>query len=218
MKDRSLASQNPVEAVVWICMRFLKPLILTFLLQSGVIGKEPLLRESFQDGLSKDWFWGLGTWKAENGILHGFESGPRRHGPVTMRRLALQDAVIECEFRLVGKATFAGIIFNGSQERGHVVHLVMARDHLRILAHPRKGETLELARLPTTLAPQAWHKVKLSFQGTSVSVLVNGQSLSAEHGCLAEEKQTFGLGGDSGGPEGEQAGALEFRSLVITGP
>ncbi|MEQ9067540.1 MAG: hypothetical protein RLO18_12490, partial [Gimesia chilikensis] len=46
----------------------------------------PLLQETFQEPLSKDWFWGLGTWKAEQGILRGYESGPRRHGPVKMRR------------------------------------------------------------------------------------------------------------------------------------
>ena len=54
--------------------------------------------------------------------------------------------MIECDFRLEGKATFAGIIFNGSQERGHIVHLVMGKDTLRILAHPKKGENVELLK------------------------------------------------------------------------
>jgi len=213
-----MASQNPVLVVVWLHMRFLIRLLMILVLQVRGFGAEPLLQERFQDGLPKEWFWGLGTWKTEDGILHGFESGPRRHGPVTMRRLALQDAVIECEFRLIGKATFAGIIFNGSQERGHIVHLVMARDHLRILAHPRKGETAELARVPAKLDAEVWHRVKLSFKGGLVTAVVDGQLLSAEHACLAEKKQTFGLGRDSGGPEGEKAGALEFKNLLITGP
>lgn len=177
-----------------------------------------MLTETFQEALPKEWFWGLGTWKTENGILRGFESGPRRHGPVKMRRLVLRDGVIEFQFRLEGKAAFAGIVFNGSQDRGHIVHLVMARDHVRILAHPQKGETKELTRRPATLAMGDWHRVKLTFQGPLMTAVIDGQSLSAEHSCVAEEKQTFGLGGDSGGPEGEKAGALEFRDLIITKP
>ena len=69
------------------------------------------LEEKFDGELSKDWFWGLGTWTAKDGVLRGFQSGPRRHGPVKMRRLPLRDGSVECEFRLEGKVAFAGVIF-----------------------------------------------------------------------------------------------------------
>lgn len=193
-----------------------------FVLQCALVGHiraEPhtLLEETFTTELSKDWFWGLGTWTAKGGVLRGFESGPRRHGPVKMRKLSLKDAVIECDFRLEGKATFAGIIFNGSQERGHIVHLVMGTDTLRILAHPKKGENVELLKQPNILAVGGWHHVKIEFKGETITATIDGKTITASHPCIAEEKQTFGLGGDSGGPEGEKAGALEFRSLKITG-
>ena len=198
----------------------MRALVCFFLMIGSVLASEPkvLLEESFTSDLSKDWFWGLGTWKAENGVLRGFESGPRRHGPVKMRKLSLQDATVECEFRLEAKATFAGIIFNGSQERGHLVHLVMSKDQLRILAHPKKGETKELIKVPAKLALGEWHRVKLVFKGPTMTATIDGQTLSAENPCIAEEKLTFGLGGDSGGPEGEKAGALEFRGLVVKAP
>ncbi|MBK8037402.1 MAG: hypothetical protein IPK22_09745 [Verrucomicrobiaceae bacterium] len=198
----------------------MRALVCFFLMIGSVLAAEPkvLLEESFTSDLSKDWFWGLGTWKAENGVLRGFESGPRRHGPVKMRKLPLQDATMECEFRLEAKATFAGIIFNGSQERGHLVHLVMSKDQLRILAHPKKGETKELIKVPAKLAIGEWHRVKLVFKGPTMTATIDGQTLSAENPCIAEEKLTFGLGGDSGGPEGEKAGALEFRGLVVKAP
>jgi len=198
----------------------MRALVCFFLMIGSVLATEPkvLLEESFTSDLSKDWFWGLGTWKAENGVLRGFESGPRRHGPVKMRKLPLQDATMECEFRLEAKATFAGIIFNGSQERGHLVHLVMSKDQLRILAHPKKGETKELVKVPAKLAIGEWHRVKLVFKGQTMTATIDGQTLSAENPCIAEEKLTFGLGGDSGGPEGEKAGALEFRGLVVKEP
>ena len=175
-----------------------------------------LLEESFTTELSKEWFWGLGTWSAKDGVLRGFESGERRHGPVKMRKLPLTDAVIECDFRLEGKATFAGIIFNGSQERGHIVHLVMGKDTLRILAHPKKGENVELLKGPNMLPSGVWHHVKIVFRGPTITATIDDTTITASNPCIAEEKLTFGLGGDSGGPEGEKAGALEFRKLKIT--
>ena len=202
-------------SVMKLLNAFLAAILLT---SSGVSAPAILLEEKFDAELSKDWFWGLGTWTAKDGVLRGFESGPRRHAPVTMRKLPLKDAVIECEFRLEGRATFAGIIFNGSQERGHIVHLVMGKDQLRILAHPKKGESDELLKQPATLATGEWHRVKIEFQGPTLTATVNGQTITASHPCIAEEKLTFGLGGDSGGAEGEKAGALEFRRLKITGP
>jgi len=192
---------------------------LLYILAGDIHSAEPqtLLEEAFTAELSKDWFWGLGTWTVKDGVLRGFESGPRRHGPVKMRKFPLKDAIIECDFRLVGKATFAGIIFNGSQERGHIVHLVMGTDTLRILAHPKKGENVELFKQPNILAVGGWHHVKIEFKGETITATIDGKTYTASHPCIAEEKQTFGLGGDSGGPEGEKAGALEFRSLKISG-
>ena len=178
--------------------------------------EKPLDQDDFTQPLGKDWFWGLGTWTAKDGILRGYESGPRRHGPVKMRRLSLRDGVLECEFRLEGKSTFAGIIFNGSQERGHIVHLVMGKDKVCILAHPKKGENVELLSRPNILAVGQWHHVKIDFRGPQIVATVDDKTFTATHDCIAEEKLSFGLGGDSGGPEGEKAGALEFRKLTIS--
>jgi hypothetical protein len=175
------------------------------------------LEERFDGELSTDWFWGLGTWTAKGGVLRGYESGPRRHGPVKMRRFPLRDGLVEADFRLEGRATFAGVIFNGSQERGHIVHLVVGKDQLRVLAHPAKGKTVELLKEPARFEAGRWHRVKIQFQGSQMTATVDGKTITVAHDCIAEQKLTFGLGGDSGGPEGEQAGALEFRQLKITG-
>ena len=174
------------------------------------------IEEKFDAPLSADWFWGLGTWTAKDGVLRGFESGARRHGPVKMRKFPMKDGTLECEFRLIGRAAFAGIIFNGSQERGHIVHLVMGTDKLRLLAHPKMGESAELLSQPNALATGEWHRVKIVLGGATITAEVDGKTFTATHPCIAEEKQTFGLSGDSGGPEGEKVGALEFRKLKIT--
>jgi hypothetical protein len=173
-------------------------------------------QDEFTQPLGKEWFWGLGTWTAKDGILRGYESGPRRHGPVKMRKVSLRDGTVECEFRLEGKATFVGIIFNGSQARGHIVHLVMGKDRVRILAHPKKGETVELLSQPDALAVGQWHRVKIDFKGPQIVGTIDDKTFTATHECIADEKLSFGLGGDSGGPEGEKAGALEFRKLKIS--
>ena len=175
-----------------------------------------ILEEKFDAELSKDWFWGLGTWSAKDGVLRGFESGARRHGPVKMHKLPLKDGIVEADFRLIGKASFAGIIFNGSQEKGHLCHLVMTTKELRILAHPKKGENKELAKVTATLLPETWHHVRIVFSGDKLEATVDDHVIRAVALCIAEEKLTFGLGGESGGPTGEQAGALEFRRLRVT--
>jgi hypothetical protein len=175
-----------------------------------------ILEEKFDQELSKEWFWGLGTWSAKDGVMRGFESGARRHGPVKVHKLPLKDGVVECDFRLVGKASFAGIIFNGTQERGHICHLVMTTKELRILAHPKKGENKELAKVPVQLPPETWHHVRIVFNGDKLEATVDGNIIRGSAPCIAEEKLTFGLGGESGGPTGEKAGALEFRRLRVT--
>lgn len=184
----------------------------------NALSTEPqvVLEENFDKPLSPDWHWGLGTWAAKDGVLRGFESGERRHGPLKVHKLTMTDAVLECEFRLIGKATFAGIIFNGAQERGHIVHLVMGKDHLRVLAHPNKAKAVELLKQDSPLALDEWHHVKLEFKGVTLTATIDNTSITATDPCIAEQKLSFGLGGESGGPEGEKAGALEFRRLKIT--
>ena len=201
-------------------MKTLIPTLLTtlFLRVAPAFSAEPsvLLEEKFDQPLSPDWHWGLGTWSAKDGVLRGFESGERRHGPLKVHKLTITDAVIECEFRLMGKASFAGIIFNGAQERGHIVHLVMGKDHLRVFAHPKKGESIGLLKQDNPLTLEEWHRVRLEFKADTLTATIDNTSITATHPCIAEQKLSFGLGGESGGPEGEKAGALEFRGLKIT--
>jgi hypothetical protein len=64
-----------------------------------------------------------------------------------------------------------------------------------------------------TLPTGEWHRVRVEIRGETLSATVAGKSITARHPCIAEPKKVFGLGGDSGGPEGEKAGALSFRKL-----
>lgn len=71
--------------------------------------------------------------------------------------------------------------------------------------------------MPAKITVGDWHRVKLTFQGEVMTAAMDDHSITVTHPCIAEEKLIFGLGGDSGGPEGEKVGALEFRGLKIGG-
>jgi sugar phosphate isomerase/epimerase len=174
-----------------------------------------MIEEAFDKPLSADWHWGLGTWNAKGGVLRAFESGERRHGPVKQRRLAFTEADVRFEFRLEGKASFASFPIDGTRERGHILNFVMGRDVFRIIAHPKKGENLDLVREKITLADRDWHPVHIVLKGETITVEFNGRTWTAKHPVAAEPKAQFGFGGESGGPAGEKAGALEFRKLKI---
>ena len=184
--------------------------------QTQATASTTVLKENFTSELSQDWFWGLGTWAAQKGVLRGFESGPRRHGPVKVRRLAFREADIRFEFRLEGRASFASFPMDGAAPRGHILNVVMGRRSFRIIAHPKKGESLDLVREDITLQSGDWHPVRLSLKGDEIRVEFNGKVWSAKHPVVAELKASFGFGGDSGGPEGERAGALEFRHFEMS--
>lgn len=177
------------------------------------------LKFDFQKPLSKEWFWGLGTWKAGNGILKAFESGPRRHGPVKNYRLTFKDIRFSYEFRLLGKAKHSSLPMNGSRERGHILNLVMTKDKVFIRLHPenyrKSSKSFTLVEKPINLQSDTWYKCEVEISGDKISAQINDFKISGSSKIIAEEKKNFGLGGDSGGPEGEKAGTLEFKNLVI---
>ena len=88
----------------------MRTLLALLLAPLAALAAEPkvILEEKFDQELSKDWFWGLGTWNAKDGVLRGFESGARRHGPVKVHRLPLKDGIVEADFRLIGRPASPG--------------------------------------------------------------------------------------------------------------
>jgi hypothetical protein len=92
----------------------------------------------------------------------------------------------------------------------------MGKDHLRVFAHPKKGESVELLKQDNPLTTDEWHRVRLELKGDTLTAAIDKTQITATAPCIADQKLSFGLGGESGGPEGEKAGALEFRALKIT--
>jgi hypothetical protein len=96
------------------------------------------------------------------------------------------------------------------------VHLVLRKDHIRVLASPSKGESVELFKQAHPLAIGEWHRVRLGFSGETMTATFDDTPITAMAPCVAVQELSFGLGGDSGGSEGENAGAMEFRRLKNT--
>lgn len=188
-----------------------------FLSLSNLQGAEPAKgwSEDFQT-LGKEWKSNLGTWTAKEGVLRGFQSGKRNHGPSLNRRIDQRNFRLEWEFRMEGKAAFSGLGFNRST-KGHLLHLVTGRKGVKLIAHPGEGEeTVYPIQDAQPLSANEWHHAVLEIRGPNFLLEINGRKLSAEHPCIAEVKGTLILGGGSGGPEGEAAGALEYRNLKFT--
>ena len=91
-------------------MKIFSTFVLLFIVSTASASSAELpitLEETFDQPLSAEWHWGLGTWRAKDGVLRAFESGARRHGPVKQRSFAFTEADVRFEFRLEGKASFA---------------------------------------------------------------------------------------------------------------
>ena len=181
-----------------------------------------LYKADFTQPLGKEWHWGLGTWSTKDGVLHGFESGPRRHGPVKMQKLAITDATFTFDVRLLGRAHWASVVFN--DDNGHLFIVSLARSSKKLLVNKsanKKDPTskaVTIAEVPMKLTLNDWHQVSITMKQDQISVKVNDITLTGQHEVIGKPKTQFGLSGDSGGPEGEKAGALEFRNLHITRP
>lgn len=176
--------------------------------------------EDFQTPLSEDWFWGLGTWKAENGVLTGYESGKRRHGPVKIRSLIFDDASFEYDFKLNGKASFSSLTLNGEIDgrKNHLLNVLfnVKNQSIRVILHTAPGGfKFNLIDQPIQIKKNQWNHAKVCIKQNSLEINLDGQSISAQHEAIRYRKFNFGLGGDSGGPKGAEAGTLEFKNLHI---
>ncbi len=96
------------------------------------------------------------------------------------------------------------------------MHLVLRKDHIRVLVSPSKGKSVELFKQAHTLATGEWYRVRSGFRGETMTATFDETPITVMAPCIAVQEISFGLGGDSDGSEGENAGALEFRRLKNT--
>lgn len=203
-----------------------KTLLFLLVMPCVVCTAEPppatLYRSDFTKPVGAEWHWGLGTWTAKDGVLRGFESGARRHGPVKMQKLAFTDATFEFDVRLVGRAHWASVVFNNDDGHLFIVTIARSSDTLIINKSAQKddpnSQAERIAEVPLKVAPEVWHHVRIRTAGETIAVAVDVVNVTGKHAVIGAAKTQFGLSGDSGGPEGEKVGALEFRKLVITAP
>ena len=139
-----------------------------------------------------------------------------------MQKLAFTDATFDFDVRLIGKAQWASVVFNNDDGHLFIVTLVRSSGTLVINKSARKDDPASkperIAEVPLKIAPDVWQHVRIRMAGDTIAVVVGDVSATGKHAVIAMPKTQFGLSGDSGGPEGEKMGALEFRNLIITNP
>ena len=212
----------------------MKKAILFILLSSAQAAEQQKdVIENFQQPLSKNWGFTLGTWTAKDGVLTAFESGPRRHGPVKMRNLTFSSAKFDYEFKLNGDARYSAIKATGQigdRKSAHFVVFMSTKDcqykklftkekTIKIIVFEPTDSGLrkiDLLNAPLQIENGKWHKASIEVVDDQILVDVNGQKFRVKHDTLKLKSAAFGLGGESGGPEGESAGTLQFRNLKVS--
>jgi len=190
--------------------------------------------EDFQKPLSRHWGFTLGTWTPKDGILTAFESGERRHGPVKMReKMNYIDAKFEYEFKLNGKAQYSAIKgmgdVNGKLASHFVIfmstndcqykNLITKAQTIKIItfqATEDGREKIDLLNASLKLENGKWNKATIEILDGVLYVEVNGQKFQVEHENFKNTRDRFGIGGESGGPEGKSAGTLQWRNLKVS--
>jgi hypothetical protein len=108
-------------------MKILAVLFATFLavVSGAAETTQTVYQSDFTKPLGKEWHWGLGTWETRDGILHAYESGPRRHGPIKMQKLTFTDATFVLDAQFIGRAHWASVVFN--DQKGHLFIVTLSR-------------------------------------------------------------------------------------------
>ena len=160
---------------------------------------EPSLREP----LDASWSIAHGRWTPENGVLAVVELPENKHVPVLHHKVGLQSAVIECEFRLDGPATF----IVGCDATKHVGRVVITAAGLSI-AEDSVKPSHTIAKLPVPVKPGEWHRLRVEWKGDQMAARLDDHELRAQHAYLATPKSRSWLAVGK---------AAKVRNLKISG-
>jgi hypothetical protein len=153
----------------------------------------------FKDDLTSShdegWHLNHGTWKIVEGAWQGSEEPADKHAAAARYLLKddFQDGVIEFDVKLDG-AKMVSVSINDRQQ--HVCRLQIMANQMRVnkddydrAGGPDKAEVLATEKL--TLAPGAWHHVRLSIAGEQMTAQIDGVTASGKHAQIAKPKANF---------------------------
>lgn len=207
MNDISQTNHPPLD---------MKPLsiLLSLLLSSIVFAEDakPLLHDhvlpvlaapDFKSPLDASFSVAKGKWTSADGVLSVLDLPEQKHIPVLHHRVGLASATIEVEFLIEGPGSF----LVGCDSDKHVGRVVINPAGLSI-AEDSVKPSHTIAKLPMTVKPNEWHKLRVEWRGDKMAANLDGSELRAEHAFLATPKARSWLAAGK---------SVKVRNLKISG-
>lgn len=187
---------------------------LALTLTSAVLAQEtkPLLHDhvlpvlatpDFKTPLDSSFSIAKGKWTPQDGILSVLDLPEQKHIPVLHHKVGLASATIEVEFLIEGPGSF----LVGCDSSKHVGRVVVGAAGLSI-AEDSVAPSHTIAKLPMTVKPNEWHKLRVEWQGDQMAANLDGQELKAQHPYFATPKARSWLAAGK---------SVKVRNLKISG-
>jgi hypothetical protein len=173
---------------------------------------KPLLHEqnlpqlaapSFKEPLDASFSIAKGKWTPKDGVLSVLDLPEEKHIPVLHHKAGLKEAVIEVEFFLDGPGSF----LVGCDGTKHVGRVVVNAAGLSI-AEDSVAPSHTIAKLPVTVKPGEWHRIRVEWKGDQMAANLDGHELRARHEYLATPKARSWLAAGK---------SVKVRNLKISG-
>jgi hypothetical protein len=162
-----------------------------------------LVAPSFKEPLDTSFSVAKGKWTPKDGVLSVLDLPEEKHIPVLHHKAGLKDAVIEVEFFLDGPGSFL-VGCDGSK---HVGRVVVNAAGLSI-AEDSVAPSHTIAKLPMTVKPGEWHRIRVEWKGDQMAANLDGRELRARHDYLATPKSRSWLAAGK---------SVKVRNLKISG-
>lgn len=163
---------------------------------------QPLVEDNFERAeLGKGWSVQTGSWKIEDGVLHGAEIPADHHSAAARRTVQTSDATYKLKFRLTEGAKGFHFGFDPARgelkKRGHLFSVIVMPSGWKILKHVDKDRPKEdpneiLANTPHKFEPGKWYSLEVVTSGTHVKASIEGiEPLEADHPSFGVKKPTL---------------------------
>ncbi|MDI1312426.1 hypothetical protein [Prosthecobacter sp.] len=193
--------------------RFLAATFALSLVSAALSGEaKPLLHDhvlpvvatpDFKAPLDASFSIAKGKWTPQDGVLSVLDLPEQKHIPVLHHKVGLASATIEVEFLIEGPGSF----LVGCDSDKHVGRVVVGAAGLSI-AEDSVKPSHTIAKLPMTVKPNEWHKLRVEWQGDQMAANLDGQELRAQHAFLATPKSRSWLAAGK---------SVKVRNLKISG-
>ena len=158
---------------------------------------------SFTEPLAAPFSEAKGKWTPTDGVLSVLDIPAEKHIPVLHHKVALVDAVIECEFRFDGPGSF----LVGCDSDKHVGRVVINATGMSIAEDSAKPSHT-IAKVQTPVKQGEWHHLRVEWKGDQMVACMDGKVLRAQHAFLATPKARSWLAANQ---------TVKVRNLTIRG-